>query len=168
MTQNCEPFENKIKIIKSYILDVIKYKKYRKIKHNIINIYYEELTSSSEKEEIQEKDEDELVIQEDEDEFVTQEDNDRLATQEEDRFATQNIPKIESISIYDKDYTHILDLNNKKSLCSIDIFPKTKYKNYIFRYKTKYYLIYELDNIYFYKKTSLDKIDKLIKTIILF
>ena len=160
MTQNCEPFENKIKIIKSYILDVIKYKKYRKIKHNIINIYYEELTSSSE--------DDELVIQEDEDEFVTQEDNDRLATQEEDRFATQNIPKIESISIYDKDYTHILDLNNKKSLCSIDIFPKTRYKNYIFRYKTKYYLIYELDNIYFYKKTSLDKIDKLIKTIILF
>ena len=160
MTQNCEPFENKIKIIKSYILDVIKYKKYRKIKHNIINIYYEELTSSSE--------DDELVIQEDDDELVTQEEKDELVTQEEDRFATQNIPKIESISIYDKDYTHILDLNNKKSLCSIDIFPKTKYKNYIFRYKTKYYLIYELDNIYFYKKTSLDKIDKLIKTIILF
>lgn len=160
MTQNCEPFENKIKIIKSYILDVIKYKKYRKIKHNIINIYYEELTSSSE--------DDELVIQEDDDELVTQEEKDELVTQEEDRFATQNIPKIESISIYDKDYTHILDLNNKKSLCSIDIFPKTRYKNYIFRYKTKYYLIYELDNIYFYKKTSLDKIDKLIKTIILF
>ena len=160
MTQNCEPFENKIKIKKSYILDVIKYKKYRKIKHNIINIYYEELTSSSE--------DDELVIQEDDDELVTQEEKDELVTQEEDRFATQNIPKIESISIYDKDYTHILDLNNKKSLCSIDIFPKTRYKNYIFRYKTKYYLIYELDNIYFYKKTSLDKIDKLIKTIILF
>ena len=160
MTQNYEPFENKIKIKKSYILDVIKYKKYRKIKHNIINIYYEELTSSSE--------DDELVIQEDDDELVTQEEKDELVTQEEDRFATQNIPKIESISIYDKDYTHILDLNNKKSLCSIDIFPKTRYKNYIFRYKTKYYLIYELDNIYFYKKTSLDKIDKLIKTIILF
>ena len=160
MTQNYEPFENKIKIIKSYILDVIKYKKYRKIKHNIINIYYEELTSSSE--------DDELVIQEDDDELITQEEKDELVTQEEDRFATQNIPKIESISIYDKDYTEILDLNKKKSLCSIDIFPKTKYKNYIFRYKTKYYLIYELDNIYFYKKTSLDKIDKLIKTIILF
>lgn len=160
MTQNYEPFEKKIKIIKSYILDVIKYKKYRKIKHNIINIYYEELTSSSE--------DDELVIQEDDDELITQEEKDELVTQEEDRFATQNIPKIESISIYDKDYTHILDLNNKKSLCSIDIFPKTKYKNYIFRYKTKYYLIYELDNIYYYKKTSLDKIDKLINTIILF
>ena len=167
MTQNCEPFENKIKIKKSYILDVIKYKKYRKIKHNIINIYYEELTSSSEKDEIQEKDDDELVIQEDDNELVTQEEKDELVMQE-DRFATQNIPKIESISIYDKDYTHILDLNNKKSLCSIDIFPKTKYKNYIFRYKTKYYLIYELDNIYFYKKTSLDKIEKLINTIILF
>lgn len=164
MTQNCEPFENKIKIKKSYILDVIKYKKYRKIKHNIINIYYEELTSSSE------KDDDELVAQEkeDDDELVTQEDDDELVTQEKDRFATQNIPKIESISIYDKDYTEILDINKKKSLCSIDIFPKTKYKNYIFRYKTKYYLIYELDNIYFYKKTSLDKIDKLINTIILF
>ena len=161
MTQNCEPFEKKIKIIKSYILDVIKYKKYRKIKHNIINIYYEELTSSSE------DDDNRLIIQEDDDELVIQEDDDKLVTQE-DRFATQNIPKIESISIYDKDYTEILDINKKKSLCSIDIFPKTKYKNYIFRYKTKYYLIYELDNIYFYKKSSLDKIDKLINTIILF
>ena len=150
MTQNCEPFENKIKIKKSYILDVIKYKKYRKIKHNIINISFEEFTSSSE------KDDNELVAQEDD----RQEENDKLVT--------QDIPKIDSISIYDKDYTHILDLNNKKSLCPIDIFPKTKYKNYIFKYKTKYYLIYELDNTYYYKKISLTKLNKLIKTIILF
>lgn len=149
MTQNCEPFENKIKIKKSYILDVIKYKKYRKIKHNIINISFEEFTSSSEKD-------DELIAQEDD----RQEENDKLVT--------QDIPRIDSISIYDKDYTHILDLNNKKSLCSIDIFPKTKYKNYIFKYKTKYYLIYELDNTYYYKKISLTKLNKLIKTIILF
>lgn len=143
MTQNCEPFENKIKIIKSYILDVIKYKKYRKIKHNIINISFEELTSSSEKEEV-------------------------LVAQEDNIIVTQDIPKIDSISIYDKDYTHILDLNNKKSLCPIDIFPKTRYNNYIFLYKTKYYLIYELDNTYYYKKISLTKLNKLIKTIILF
>ena len=144
MTQNCEPFENKIKIIKSYILDVIKYKKYRKIKHNIINISFEELTSSSEK------------------------DDDRQEKDDRQEDELQDIPKIESISIYDKDYTHILDLNNKKSLCLIDIFPKTRYKNYIFRYKTKYYLIYELNNTYYYKKISLSKLNKLIKTIILF
>jgi hypothetical protein len=149
MTQNCEPFENKIKIIKSYILDVIKYKKYRKIKHNIINISFEELTSSSE------KDDDGLVAPDDDE-------------QEDNIIVTQDLPKIESISIYDKDYTHILDLNNKKSLCSIDIFPKTRYKNYIFRYKIKYYLIYELDHTYYYKKISLSKLNKLIKTIILF
>jgi hypothetical protein len=151
MTQNCEPFENKIKIIKSYILDVIKYKKYRKIKHNIINISFEEFTSSSEKD-------DSLVAKED----------DELVAQDDEGFVAQDLPKIDSISIYDKDYTHILDLNNKKSLCSIDIFPKTKYKNYIFRYKTKYYLIYELDHTYYYKKISLTKLNKLIKTIILF
>jgi hypothetical protein len=159
MTQNCEPFENKIKIIKSYILDVIKYKKYRKIKHNIINISFEECTSSSD------KDNDELVIQEKEDDDG-QEKDDRQ--EDNDKLETQDIPKIDSISIYDKDYTHILDLNNKKSLCPIDIFPKTKYKNYIFRYKTKYYLIYELDHTYYYKKISLTKLNKLIKTIILF
>jgi hypothetical protein len=153
MIQNCEPFENKI--IKSYILDVIKYKKYRKIKHNIINIYYEEFTSSSE------KDDDELISQE-------KEDDNGQDKQEDNIIVTQDIPKIDSISIYDKDYTHILDLNNKKSLCPIDIFPKTRYKNYIFRYKTKYYLIYELDNTYYYKKISLSKLNKLIKTIILF
>ena len=159
MIQNCEPFKDKIKIKKSYILDVIKYKKYREIKNNIINISFEELTSSSEKnDDEQEKDDDELVKEDNE--LVTQEDDARLVT--------QDIPKIESISIYDKDYTHILDLNNKKSLCSIDIFPKTRYKNYIFRYKTKYYLIYELDNTYYYKKISLSKLNKLIKTIILF
>ena len=155
MNQNCKPFENKIKILKSFIIDVIKYNKSRKIKHNIINIdiSFEDLTSSSEKDDILDKDN---ILDKDD------------ILDKNDILDKQYIPKIESISIYDEDYNQILDINNKKSLCSIDIFPKTRYKNYIFRYKTKYYLIYEIGNVYYYKKTSLDKINKLIKTIILF
>jgi hypothetical protein len=154
MYQDCKPFENEIKILKSFIIDVIKYNKSRKIKHNIINIdiSFEDLTSSSEKDnDIQNNVSDNDIL-------------DKL----DDITKKQYIPKIESISIYDKDYSQIFNLNNKTLLCSIDIFPKTRYKNYIFRYKTKYYLIYELDSIYYYKKISFTKLNKLIKTIILF
>jgi len=161
MNKNCKSFENEIKILKSFIIDVIKYNKSRKIKHNIINIdiSFEDLTSSSEKDnDIQDND----IL--DKDDIL---DND-IQYKLDDITKKQYIPKIESISIYDKDYSNIFNLNNKTLLCSIDIFPKTRYKNYIFRYKTKYYLIYELDSIYYYKKISFTKLNKLIKTIILF
>ena len=155
MNKNCKSFENEIKILKSFIIDVIKYNKSRKIKHNIINIdiSFEDLTSSSEKDnDIQN--------------YVS--DKDDIQYKLDDITKKQYIPNIDSISIYDKDYSQIFNLNNKTLLCSIDIFPKTIYKNYIFRYKTKYYLIYELDSIYYYKKISFTKLNKLIKTIILF